>query len=136
MRMVAIVARGSERLFTLQSGMAASTLAGNAQRLETPVSATAALATAWQLPGLYSTMFEQAAVLAQESYHVMSQMHVELADLAFECMAAQGPVLAQVIAGGTAAFAERRCTSVVIDFPDRRGALAREKTASSRSRKR
>ncbi|MBU0604271.1 MAG: hypothetical protein KKD25_17930 [Gammaproteobacteria bacterium] len=134
--MVAILARGSERLLRLQSDMAASKLAGNAQRLETPVNVTAAMATAWQLPALYSDMFEQAAALARDSYHVMSQMHVELADLAFECMAAQGPVLAQVIAGSNATFAERRSTSVVIDFPDRRGALAREKAASSRSRKR
>lgn len=123
-RLAEILARGSEQLLKLQYDNTASIMSAHIRLLETPLTASDATAAMWQLPELYRAMFEQAAQQARESYRVMSQINHDIVELVCDSVAAQGPVVAQVIAGSSAAFADRRTSSVVIDFPDRRGMIA------------
>jgi len=130
-RLAEILAQGSEQLLKLQHENTASIVSAQIRLLETPLTASDATAAMWQLPELYRAMFEQAAQQARESYRVMSQINHDIVELVCDSVAAQGPVVAQVIAGSSAAFADRRTSSVVIDFPDRRGMIAAATAARS-----
>ena len=137
-RLAEILAQGTERLLKLQSDAAASVLSDQMRLLEMPMSASDAMAAMWQLPGLYRALFEQVARHARQSYEIISQMNNDVAGLVCDAIAAQGPVVARAIAGGNAAFVDRRTSSVVINFPDRRGMVALVKAArdaASRPRK-
>lgn len=123
-RLAEIMAQSTERLLKLQNDMVASVLNDQIRLLEVPMSASDAMASMWQLPGFYRALFGQVAGHARQSCEIISQMHNDMAGLVCDAIAAQGPVVAQVIAGGNAAFVDRRTSSVVINFPDRRGMVA------------
>ncbi len=128
-RLTEIMAQSTERLLKLQNDTVASVLNDQIRLLEVPMSASDAMAAMWQLPGLYRALFEQVARHARQSCEIISQMHNDMAGLVCDSIAAQGPVVARVIAGGNAAFVDRRTASVVINFPDRRGMVALARAA-------
>jgi hypothetical protein len=134
-RLAEMLAQGSEQLLKLQRENTASVVSAHIRLLETPLTAADATAAMWQLPELYCALFELVAQRARESYRVMSQINHDIVELVCDSVAAQGPVVAQVIAGSSAAFADRRTSSVVIDFPDRRGMIAAA-TAAEKAPKR
>lgn len=128
-RLVQIMATGSERLLALQAEGVAVAIKEQVERLNTPLSAARAIETMWRLPGLYGNLFDHMTQHVRLSYRIMSDMQNELVDLACDSVAAQGPLIEGVLTGGAAAFGDRRQTSVVINFPDRRGMIARSRHA-------
>lgn len=132
-RLAEIMTHSTERLLKLHNDAVASVLNDQMRLLEVPMSASDAMAAMWQLPGYYRALFEQVARHARKSHEIISQMHNDMAGLVCDAIAAQGPVVARAIAGGNAAFVDRRTSSVVINFPDRRGMVELVRAARSAS---
>jgi hypothetical protein len=127
-RLVSILADGGERLLKLQAESVSSALATQMRMMETPQTVAEAMSALWQLPQIYGVLLEEMTEHARQSYHILSQVQNELVDLACDSVAQQAPVLTEALSSGNVLFAERRQRSVVINFPDRRGMIARSRS--------
>ena len=130
-RLVSILADGGERLLKLQAESVSAALTTQIRAIEPPQTVAEAMSALWQLPQLYGALLEEMAEHARQSYHIMSQMQNALVDLACDSVAQQAPVLTEALNSGNVLFADRRQRSVVINFPDRRGMIARSRSQSA-----
>ena len=130
-RLVNILADGGERLLKLQAESVSSALTAQVRAIEPPQTVAEAMSALWQLPQLYGALLEEMAEHARQSYHIMSQVQNELVDLACDSVVQQAPALTEALSSGNVLFADRRHRSVVINFPDRRGMIARSRSQSA-----
>jgi hypothetical protein len=128
-RMVSLLAEGSERLIELQSEMAALLTSESMRTMAASSTMADAAAAMWQLPTLYGELFEQMTQHAHQSCQIISNMNREIVEWVRESATVQTSITVQAIAGLTDGFAERRTRSVVISFPDRRGMIAAARAA-------
>ncbi len=129
-RLVSILADGGERLLRLQADSVGSALAGQLGKVEAPQTVGDLMSAMWQLPLVYGALLEEMAEHARQSYHIMSRVQNELVDLACDSVVQNGPAVAEAMSAGNVLFADRRHRSVVINFPDRRGMIARSRSRS------
>ncbi|MEK7882205.1 phasin family protein [Methyloversatilis sp. NSM2] len=130
-RLVDILADGGERLLKLQAESVSSALTSQMRAIEPPQTVAEAMSALWQLPQLYGALLEEMAEHARQSYHILSQVQNELVDLACDSVVQQAPALTEALSSGNVLFADRRHRSVVINFPDRRGMIARSRSQSA-----
>lgn len=130
-RLVAVLAEGGERLLKLQAESVSSALTSQMRAIEPPQTVAEAMSALWQLPQLYGALLEEMAEHARQSYHILSQVQNELVDLACDSVVQQAPALTEALSSGNVLFADRRHRSVVINFPDRRGMIARSRSQSA-----
>jgi hypothetical protein len=130
-RLADILSDGGERLLKLQAESVSSALTSQMRAIEPPQTVADAMSALWQLPQLYGALLEEMAEHARQSYHILSQVQNELVDLACDSVVQQAPVLTEALSSGNVLFADRRHRSVVINFPDRRGMIARSRSQSA-----
>lgn len=120
----ALMVAAGDRVLKLQQETSQQAFAANSKYLELPTDRDQAAAMAGRLPLVVQEHFQRFALATQVYVGILAQAQIEMTRYLFEQAMAQGSPLQWRPAGAPQNAPERRVRAAVINFPDRRVALA------------